>query len=47
MRDKHDDGWDDWDYWATVASQVLREEEKQADWLAWQRFRAKLLGPFD
>jgi hypothetical protein len=47
MKHQTDDGWEDWDYWSTVASQVLREEKKQADWLAWLRFRAELLGPFD
>lgn len=47
MRNQPDDGWEDWDYWAAVASQVLVEEQKQKDWLAWLQFRAKLLEPLD
>jgi hypothetical protein len=37
---------DDWAYWAEVANEVLGGQ-KQDDWLAWLRFRAKVLGPFE
>jgi hypothetical protein len=47
MRDSNDDGWEDWTYWSEVANEVLTEQKKRDDWVAWLRFRAKLLGPFD
>jgi hypothetical protein len=47
MRDKNDDGWDDWGYWAEVANKVLHDKKKQDDWLAWMRFRQKVFGPLD
>jgi len=44
MRDN--DGWEDWTYWAQVAQETLAKPQKQGDWLAWLRFRQRLL-PFD
>jgi hypothetical protein len=47
MKHQTDDGWDDWAYWAEVANDVMRDQKKQDDWLAWMRFRTKLFGPLD
>lgn len=38
---------DEWTYWVRVAQEALVKPQKQGDWLAWLRFRAKVIGPFD
>lgn len=36
-----------WAYLGNLINGVLSDQDRQYDWLAWLRFRAKVIGPFD